>query len=68
MPTPASGFHWVPKDSSGNDLPATPSFPTQEAAEAWLSGRWERLLEGGAERVELVCEGRVLYEMGLRAQ
>ena len=59
-------FHWVPRDARGNELPLTKAFATQEEAEAWLSATWEELLSSGAERVELVQEGRVLYGMGLR--
>ncbi len=66
MAPSGSGFHWAPSDASGNDLPATPSFATQEEAEAWLTAQWQSLLARGAEHVELRHEGRVLYRMGLR--
>ena len=42
------------------------AFDTREEAEAWLGESWADLLSSGAERVELMCEGRVVYEMGLR--
>lgn len=61
-------FRWTPQDASGNDLPSTEPFSTQDEAEAWMGREWASLLESGAEYVKLVHDGQVLYRMGLRAE
>ncbi len=52
-------FQWhadVPVDEELN-----PSFPSQAAAEAWLSSFWFDLTEVGATQVSLYEEDRLIY-------
>jgi hypothetical protein len=60
-----SGFWWVPRDGSDNELASSEVFATQGDAEAWLADGWEQLVDDGALEVELVNNGRVVYRMSL---
>jgi hypothetical protein len=65
-------FVWRYLDARGTESGASDRFEDRDAAEAWLSGSWEELLEGGVEAVELV-EGdagsdEVRYRMELRPE
>ena len=63
-----TGFWWVPRDASCQELSSSEVFTTQGDAEAWLAGGWEELAGDGAVEVELINDGRVLYRMSLESQ
>jgi hypothetical protein len=59
-------FTWRYLDDSGSEAGRSDDFPDQEAAEAWLGDTWRKLLDEGAEFVELTEDGDVVYRMSLR--
>ena len=59
---------WVLHDKEGNDLRATDSFDSKEAAEAWMGDHWSELLDEGAETVSLMNDDKHEYRMGLRSE
>ena len=63
-----SGFWWVPRDGSDEELASSEVFATQGDAEAWLGGGWEELVGHGAVEVELINDGRVVYRMSLESE
>lgn len=56
---------WVLLDGDGNELRATPPFPTKEDAEAWMGSEWQALADEGAEFVSLRIDGVQEYKMSL---
>jgi hypothetical protein len=56
---------WRYLDGAGLDVGRSPTFPDRDAAEAWLRGAWEGLLDSGVAEVELEEDGAVTYRMGL---
>jgi hypothetical protein len=63
-------FTWRYLDASGEETGRSESFPDRDAAEAWMGGAWEELLEVGYEEVALHDEerDRRVYRMGLRGE
>jgi hypothetical protein len=61
-------FAWTYLDGQGEEIGRSDRFPNQEAAEDWMGGSWQDLLERGVEEVALVDQerGRQLYRMGLQ--
>lgn len=65
-------FVWRYLDARGTEAGASEAFEDEAAAEAWLSGSWEGLLDRGVEAVELVdadaTSDEVRYRMELRPE
>ena len=62
-------FAWDYLDAEGTAVGRSEVFPERLAAEDWMGGAWEELLERGIEQVALVDldPDRRIYRMGLRA-
>jgi hypothetical protein len=56
---------WRYLDGAGHAVGGSSMFPDRDAAEAWLRGAWEGLLNAGVAQVELEEDGVVTYRMGL---
>jgi hypothetical protein len=60
-------FVWRYLDENEEAVGTSSAFETKEAAEAWLGGEWEALLERGVDEVMLIDETTAarVYRMGL---
>ena len=56
---------WRYLDAAGREAGGSEAFPDRDAAEAWLRGAWEGLLDSGVAEVQLEEDGEVTYRMGL---
>ena len=59
---------WRYVDASGESCGASREFEDQDAAEAWLSDAWAKLLSAGITKVELIDAGAASYRMDLRPE
>lgn len=61
-------FRWVLRDDPTSISGASEDFETQDDAEAWMGGEWERLLEEGHLAATLMNEDDEIYTMKLTAE
>lgn len=60
-------WRFEPDDTGVEIDPVERSFPSQSDAESWIGEHWRRLSEAGVENVELIDNGKAVYEMSLSA-
>ena len=60
-------FRWTIKDADGNAIRDTEPFDSKEDAEAWMGTGWSDLVNEGADRVVLMDDDSVVYDMSLQA-
>ena len=61
-------YTWVLKDAEGTEMRASESFASKDEAEAWMGAEWSVLAGEGAERVVLMEDDAILYDMSLRPE
>lgn len=63
-----SAFRWILKDANGTELRASEQFDSKDGAEAWMGAEWGALAAEGADRVVLMEDDEVVYDMSLQPE
>jgi hypothetical protein len=61
-------FRWILRDPEGSDMRSTETFDSKDEAEAWMGAEWASLAAEGAQRVVLMQDEEVVYDMSLEPQ
>lgn len=62
------GIRWVLKDATGAEMRASHEFGSKDEAEAWMGAEWSALAAEGADRVVLMDDDDVVYDMSLQPE
>jgi hypothetical protein len=61
-------FTWILKAANGAEMRASEAFVSKEEAEAWMGAEWSALAAEGADRVVLMDDDELVYDMSLQPE